>query len=529
MSGAAQDFSARLTCAQANQDLKTLIEFLEATHPDPYINMGGKIAFKRKVQEVAGAIPLEGLTVRELRDRLVPFLAGLQDGHTNLFSMDTWRDPEPCLPVWFGVASDGVFVASSGLEGLKSVKGWRVVGVNGIPLDAIIAKRALDYAQENVYAGYRGCATSLRCLKPMNRVAGPTDAGGSIAYDLESPDGRRETILVPWSARSRPQPKDLIAPPVRWPALKRSGDMFWYQIFNRPRAAYFRVSAIMGREAYEFDYRFNPENARRMVASYYQRQKRESPADFKEALQGIPSFFDITQELLERMKASHVPSLLIDLRGNSGGWTPTVFPILHAMYGDAFYAKPLPGEWVYVESRLALAKNGQTPEGRRKADPGFELGQYVFPKGQQPASAAARRKERVDEYLRAGYSFSAKLAALGGEPVYTPARVVVLCDAGTFSAAFHFMVYLRAMGARVVGVPSGQSPNAFMQQTPFTLPHSRLRGSISSSAQIFLPEDPRARVLGVDFPVTIDVFRRYGLDEETTLRYALDLIDLGKL
>jgi hypothetical protein len=68
-----------------------------------------------------------------------------------------------------------------------------------------------------------------------------------------------------------------------------------------------------------------------------------------------------------------------------------------------------------------------------------------------------------------------------------------------------------------------------MATTEFKLPESGLRGSISNSMQIFIPDDPKANVFHPDFEVTYSIFKKYDFDEETTLRYALDLIAEGKL
>ena len=362
----------------------------------------------------------------------------------------------------------------------------------------------------------------------MGNLLPGVKADGSITYTLEAPDGHHENRSVPWSARGSWDPDKALAPTVRWSKLNRSNEMFSYQIFDHPSAAYLRVSTIMGRDAYEMAYHMNAEDGQRMIEDYYKSRRTAMPQDRSVALAGIPSLFETVVRLLNEMKRQSVSDLIIDLRDNEGGFTDSVFPSLQAIYGDSLYARPMPGHWVSVQSALWLKKYGQTPESEKEKDPTFEIGRYVFDKEEAPQSAVQLRKSAVKEYLDAGYSFANQLNSLGGAAVYTPRHVVVLVNPGTFSAAFHTMMYLRAMGAKVVGVPSAQSPNAFMEQTEFTLPESKLRGSISNSAQVFLPDDPHARVLEPDYPVTIETYRKYDLDLDTPLRYALDLLQAGR-
>ena len=130
-------------------------------------------------------------------------------------------------------------------------------------------------------------------------------------------------------------------------------------------------------------------------------------------------------------------------------------------------------------------------------------------------------------YARDKFSFAPRLAALNGEPIFTPKKVVVLCNPATFSAAFHFMFYLHELGARVVGVPSAQSPNAFMEETDFRLPESGLGGSISNSMQLFLPGDPHATVFHPDFEIDRSISAKYDFDRNAAVRYALDLLAKG--
>ena len=157
-----QDLKATLTHEQAIHDVKTLVDLLEATHPDPYINVGGKIAFKRAAQELIESIPASGLTVRELGNRLDPFLRRLQDGHTYMFYYaDKWKDSAQWLPIRFGVAEDGLFISAFNVHELDGTQGWRVVGANGMSLDELRAKRAQDGSGENLYADLPGSGRFL--------------------------------------------------------------------------------------------------------------------------------------------------------------------------------------------------------------------------------------------------------------------------------------------------------------------------------------------------------------------------------
>ena len=81
------------------------------------------------------------------------------------------------------------------------------------------------------------------------------------------------------------------------------------------------------------------------------------------------------------------------------------------------------------------------------------------------------------------------------------------------------------MGAKIVGVPSSQAPNTFMEVTPFTLPRTNLEGSISNSLQLFLPaDDPCAKQLTPDILLTYDDYKRYNFDNQAEVLFLLDYI-----
>ena len=355
----------------------------------------------------------------------------------------------------------------------------------------------------------------------------PGDDPDRITFQFRSPTGATTVQrTVSWGQRRIVAPDNYHSSQPSWSEFTVSDDPFFAKIFDRPLAAYFRVANVMGREAYEIAWRTNTGNVRDMLKNYYQRRKQAVPDDIAAALQGVPSCFESAMRLLTEMKERQIPALIIDLRGNGGGWTPSLYPVLYALYGDAYYEKDFPGEYITRQSTLFLRKhNASVEEWRRtNANPLFEPGDYSFETPGEAGPSNARRAKAIAKYKQDGYSFADALERLNGKPVYRPKHVIVLTDPGTYSAAFHFLYYLHHLGAESVGVPPSQSPNAFMEVTEFTLPESKLHGSIANSLQLYMPENPKADTFPETHPVTYEVFLRYGFDRETTLRYALDLI-----
>src|ERR1051325_270059 len=151
LSAVAEDAPPRLTQEQARKDAKTFVQLLEDTHPDPYSNLGGKIAFKRKAQQLIKDIPADGISVPEFTDRLGAFLAPLKDGHTRVRgSRERWSDPSPKFAVQFEVVSDGLLISSFDLPELKGTRGYKLVAVNGHTIDQLLDRMPNEVATENV-------------------------------------------------------------------------------------------------------------------------------------------------------------------------------------------------------------------------------------------------------------------------------------------------------------------------------------------------------------------------------------------
>jgi hypothetical protein len=514
---------------QAVRDTRTFINLLEDTHPDPYTAFGGRIEFRRKAQAILAGLPQDGIVVADLAARLRELIVPLA-GHTGL-NDGGWRDPDWWLPIQFTVATDGIVLATSDLEELGGLNGYRLTGANGHPVEKIAQEMRVHVRYENRSGALNGITNVVRSRKFMlDLFAG--DDPDQITFQLQGPTGAIVDRRVPWAERRKFDADKCLRGQPHWSRLPASDDPFFTTIFDQPGAAYLRVANIMGREAYEIAWRSNTGDVREMLKDYYQRRNAAAPEDIAAAIHGVPSFFETAIGLLTEMKRRQIPTLIIDLRGNNGGWTASVIPVLAALYGDAFYSEDFPGQYITRESALFLQKyNSTVSEWRLKSgNPLFEPGDYSFETTMIASGPPASRREKtIAEYKQRGYSFAAALESLNGQPLYRPKNVVVLTDPGTYSAAFHFLYYLHHMGAKSVGVPPSQSPNAFMETTDFTLPESKLRGFIANSLQLYMPEEPKADTFPVDHPLTCEVLQRYGFDRETAVRYALDLIAAGKL
>lgn len=526
LSTLSEDVASHLTQEQARKDAQAFFQLLEDTHPDPYSNLGGKINFERKAEQVVRDIPSAGLSSAELRDRLAAFIAPLKDGHTRVGGLsERWSDNSPKLAIEFQIATDGLLISGSDLPELKGLRGCKLVAVDGVTTDELLQRLSAQLAAENQYGSYVGLTIVLRSFKLTKNILPDIERAGGVTYRLMTPAGDRTERKISWDGTHPDDAAKWSDPPRHWSGFDRSDEPFYDRFLPDGKTAYFRVATMMPREGYEVIEKYHVGNLKEFLAQYYKRHHKTMPDDVNAALAGIPSVFEQGTKLLEEMKRRQTPNLIIDLRDNGGGSTPTFVPFMYQLYGDRYFERAKGAEFVQVKSALLLQKYNSSVEEERKKNPNFRLGEYDFSTNYEGSTPEDRRKKRLADFDKHDMSFAASLDAQDGKPVYTPRRVLVLCDPGVFSAAFQAMFLLHDNGAEVVGVPSAQSPNAFMEATPFTLPESHITGTISNGMQMFMPETPRANVFQPDFEVSYSTYKKYGFDDDTALRYAVDLLD----
>lgn len=504
-------------------DFRCFVHQLEATHPDPYTNYGGKVYFHRAAAETVWNLEQDSVTnSEELCWRIRAFLAPLRDGHTQIYYPGR-QSFDRLVPIRFKVAGDGVIVSRLPRE-YQHLIGSRLVAIENIQTKALGEEMLKLYPAENEIGKLANICTRGHQPVVLGRII-PNLRQDTITYHLMSPEGkvvRLPLALIPveqwkeWHNVKTPQDH-------RFP----TDNLAFAFVDKQKNTMYFRASSIMARDNIEYMRQTGMDYHDDLEYCYDNVFHRKMPTDTLEAIASMPSFSEEFEKMLLQMKHHQSENLIIDLRGNGGGWTPITLPTLYQLWGDDYLQKNFQNYFYRLVSPLYLQKINMTLEqfnAENLAD--YEYGDYTFFESAEETQTVTA--ERRAQFVKSSMScVKDKLTKQNGRPVYTPKQVYVLTDANTFSAAFHYMFYLWKMGAKIVGVPSGQAPNTYMEVTHFSLPRTKLEGSISNSMQLFLPaDDPNAKQVMPDILITCDDYKRYHFDDQTEVLYLLDYIRL---
>lgn len=513
----------RLPREDVVEDIRFFLRTLEETHPDPYSAFRGKMAFKLRAQELLRRVPAEGLTADELRVLIAPFLGTLGDAHTSLRPPAGDRGGTPrSLPIVFRVAADATYIAAATAP-YEHLIGTRLTTVQEVPLAELQELARGILPSENEYGAARAAARALRSTRYTAQLFGQElDTLRIRGIDRAGDAVESRISFLPTDA------VELARPAQPWPDLEGDNGAIWWRSFDSLGVGYLRLESIEGREA--FEEARDRQDLPGYVARYYDRYlHRRPPTSIVSAVAGVPCFTESVTELLTTMRAQGSEYLVVDLRENGGGWSSLMLPLYLFAYGDEYLDHDFPEVWVDVASPQLLALNGWGAVELRAAwGESYEIGDYRR-RAPGPSRAGRTDAEYVADLEEFRCGLAERFLALQGRPLHRP-TVIVLVDTGTFSAAFQAAHHLQDLGAVLVGVPPSQAGNVFTNVIPVELPNSRLRGSIARSAQIYYPDDAAGGlVMRLDFPMTWDVYARYGFDAHSELRYALDLIAGGRV
>jgi hypothetical protein len=514
-------------------DFNEFVRLLEETHPDPYTNYGGKPFFRLEAMDTRFGLIEDSVTSSdELARRITKFLAPLEDGHTNIdmgfSSFFEEREPEMGAPIDFRPISDGVVINSITSE-YKDLLGSRLIAIEGIPLKEICTNLA-EYRTAENEIGRINLFCFINGLSPNElRKAIPDMRQDSITFKLQTPEGKQMNLTLPLIDKYGSGSNIELSSVELTKPFPSQGNLSYLFVDDKKNTMYFRSSQIISRDALEIMINRGMDVGQYLKRTYMQFNEDDMPNDVNKALAKIPSFSDEFGKMLHVMKKSKSKNLIIDLRGNSGGFTPITLPTLYQLWGDKYLEEaPRFGiKFIQLFSPLYMKKMNITMEqlNAEMQDYGFILGDYIATSegDYSPEEITDEYRDRMIEEMTS--SVKDKLMAQHGKPVYTPEHVYVLINPTTYSAAFHYAFFLWKMGATIVGLPSKQAPNTYMEATPFELPRTNLKGNISNSLQLFMPnDDPRAHQFTPDLMPTYEDYKHYNFDMNTELLFLLDYI-----
>lgn len=505
------------------QDFRYFVEQLEQTHPAPYTRFGGKASFHKAVETCEMQMRSDSIsTSKQLAACINNFLAPLHDGHTSIAnpSANPLQNNEMfCAPIKFKVLEDGLMVRAID-NSYNHLIGSRLLEVEGVKVGELYLRAAANYSSENTAGTYLNASWVVRNKGSLARCIGQ-ELTDSLHITLLDAEGTKHSITLPFLTQDALRAMHYESADSR--LLLPTKNMGYALLDEEGQTMYFRASAMYARDNIEYEYKNGMSTFADDLNYCYSRVHADKPDSTEEAIAQLPSFSGEFYEMLLEMKRHGSQNLIIDLRGNTGGWTPIALPTLYQMWGNDYLAKNMSTTRSILISHLYIEKLNTTLDDFNAANgTNCQYGDCVTIGGQN-TSFSEGNAEQIIMSDRMMSCVKDKLLQQEGCPVYTPENVYVVTDVQTFSAAFHYAFYLWKMGAKIVGTSSSQAPNTFMEQTPLYLPITHLFASISNSVQMFLPaDDPKAEMLVPDYPMTEDLYRKYAYDNNADILYILD-------
>jgi hypothetical protein len=499
-------------------DFDYFIKLLEATHPDPYSGFGGKVFFHKEARKLRNNLKSRPVTLTDFDDQLSAFIANLQDGHTYVHSTVNNQGKQLFAVISLKTIPDGMIVDMLPKQ-YEKLLGSKLVGINDKNMDELLKLTEMKKTCENCYNRYWRFSMSGSSSHFLQQII--PELKDSVSYILLTPDGNKEALKLPLLNRDEflKAEKATIPCSDRYPTKQMS----YAFIDGGKQTMMLRLKTVMSRECFDYMQK-NGWNYYRQLQYYYnQILKEDIPSDTLKAIQRLPSMTATFGRMLKEMKKEKAVNLIIDLRGNTGGWTPIVLPTLYQLYGDKYLQTNMEAQFCRLISPLYMQKIGKTlKEYNAENKRNYVYGEYELEESDDDNNVSIDSLRF--EFIKNSMSFGKKgLTAQKGAALYSPKNVYVITDESTFSAAFHYAFYLWKMGAKVVGVPSSQAPNTFMEVTPFILPYTKFEGSISNTMQIFLPsKDRRAKIFWPDYMPSYKDYQKYNFDGQTEIMYLMD-------
>lgn len=506
-------------------DFETFISLLQETHPDPYSAFGGKVQFAKAVKNGKENVA-KCTNKQDFKELLTDFIAKLEDGHTFIYQENKKHSDtsDKFFPLVFKIATDGLFVDFTSKEYAGYV-GNQLLKINDFTIAELLNETKKITPTENYYGVLYSLQNRIANFKSIKRII--HNESDTISLTLK--DGKGKIYVVNIAYEKNPdwlKPKSKIQ-------FTKDNNLLFYQMMEKENVGYFAWNGVVSKEVIAKMPSSHPQ-FNRAINWIYSIMQQKKPIDNQKAIDNIPELYSSFSSFLKQMKENKTKYLIIDLRENSGGMTPLCLPLLYMLYGDDYLNFDSKAEYNTLLSPLLLKKwqMNSIKEYNKANSKQYKIGEYIFDDFFSSNKNQTIEEKRKDLSLISYKNGIGKeyTENLNGKPIYRP-KVIVLTSPKTFSASYHFLYYLTEIGeATVVGVPSSQAGNAFMETTIFELPNTKIKGSISNSQQLMFPNDfKKGKIFMPDFAMSIDDYKKYKFDKNSEILFVLDLIKRNRI
>jgi hypothetical protein len=518
------------------EDVRGLSGIFENVHPDPYIRGGGKIAYHRRLQNLIKDIPQDGMTKEDFFYKIQSFVASLVDGHTNMSLVRTQNDRENPggVPLYFEPIDGKLYVSSVTRQEHIPLIGALLVSIEDIIFTELVNRMKNFVGYENYYGllGSTGRSGALFNRDSLKRLIPEWKNEGEIMVVLRHPDGSEREYLLP-AAEDVKYP--LLQPVSRIKFPDSKGWISYHFFDNERNIVYLRIDSMSNyREAHEYWHNVGMTQFKNYTNRVYTLYNGgEPPSNIEEVLNGIPSVTELFIEMLTEMREAESEYLIVDLRKCIGGFDAiNTFFMYHLVGLDEALSQQIKR----IEVRkLSEFLHKTSDEGIKLEDISYSslvpltLNDYDFSNDPQFTSYEKRKQDLENFHLgifEKTPTFYRVFRTGEYERIYLPENIFVLCSSSTASSGYDMMINLKGLGAKIVGVPSGQSGNHFGNSQQFVLKNSNLVGYVSTKYFIGIPENPEpGHVLLPDYQLTYEKLASLGFDVNADLLYALEIIE----
>lgn len=524
---------ARFSRADLIAETREIVQILETGHPDPYLYGGGKIAFHRRFQAVLEAIPEGGLDADAYATLLLPFLAAIGDGHTYLIPPSWDKESGVAFPLQLTVVENGLVVTGVRSPALKLLLNSRLEAVENVPIAELAEREKGILAAENAYHNLRRLKGSLASLERLKILLPEWKDRGALTMRFALESGRTVDQTFALTAASEGA---LITNPSRvdLPSTDKA-DFTWRFMDAGRRTVLLRIDDMQTyRECHEH-WRFYGHAYEDLARATYERYHgRKAPADLNQVIDALPSATDCFRDLVRAMKQAGTRDLIIDLRKCPGGISNITEMLMYFLFGREKTVDVLSQSYQvrkYSEAYYRYAPGEKfEPKNETRSVP-LTIDDYDFLEERNYGGGAGIEKRRaiirkdLDDMASHMPTFNREYAGGVYEAFFTPANIVVLSEAETFSSAFWMLQCFVQGGAKLVGVPSGQAPNTFSDQNPYELPRTKLTLYMTCKYSVSFPKlAPEERFIKPDRELTYDLLKSYGFDPNAAVLLALDVL-----